>query len=187
MKKIPTDVAGAWIIENHTHKDARGSFMRVYCRDTFQELGIDVEPSQISLSFNSYRGTLRGLHAQDVPHEEAKLVTCTSGLLFDVVVDLRENSPTYGRWSATTLTAGDGRAFFIPKGCAHGFQTLESNTTVLYQITSPFSPEARIGVRWNDDMLAIAWPLAPTLISDADKLLPDWQAFTDARQSSLNK
>lgn len=187
MKKIPTDVADAWIIENHIHKEARGSFVRVYCRDTFHELGINVEASQISLSFNSYRGTLRGLHAQDVPHEEAKLVTCASGVLFDVVVDLRENSPSYGRWAATTLSAGDGRALFVPKGCAHGFQTLESNTTVLYQITSPFAPEARIGVRWNDATLAIAWPLAPSLISDADKLLPDWQTFADARQSAPTK
>ncbi len=172
MRAIPTDVDGAFILVGDVHSDDRGSFMRIYCRDAFRGLGIDAEPNQISLSFNVERGTLRGLHAQHAPHEEAKLITCVAGSIFDVAVDLREGSPSYGRWAAVTLRAGKGSSFYIPKGCAHGFQTLEANTTVAYHITTAYAVRARYGVRWDDPKLAIPWPLPPSKISEADQRLP---------------
>lgn len=174
MDALPTDVHGAFVLQANVHKDERGAFMRVWCRDTLRDLGLECELLQSSLSFNPLKGTLRGLHAQCPPHEEVKLVTCVAGSLFDVAVDLRKNSPTYGLWAAVTLMAGDGRSFYIPKGCGHGFQTLEPDTTVAYHITSPYVPEARGGVRWNDPKLAIRWPLPPSVVSDADGLLPDF-------------
>jgi dTDP-4-dehydrorhamnose 3,5-epimerase len=172
MRSTRTDIGGVFILSADVHRDDRGAFARAYCRDTFRDLGIDAEPHQISLSFNVERGTLRGLHAQHAPHEEAKLITCAAGSIFDVAVDLREGSPSYGRWTAVTLNAGDGRSFYIPKGCAHGFQTLEANTTVAYQITTAYAVQASFGVRWNDPKLAIPWPLAPGKISVADQRLP---------------
>lgn len=181
MRAIPTDVAGAFMTEGQVFSDDRGSFTRLYCHTTFRQLGIDAEPNQISLSFNHERGTLRGMHLQRAPHEEAKLVTCAAGALFDVAVDLRPDSPTFGRWAAVTLRAGDGRSFFIPRGCAHGFQTLEPNTTVAYQITAPFDADARLGVRWDDPDLAINWPMTPTRMSDADRNWPLLKTFADHR------
>jgi dTDP-4-dehydrorhamnose 3,5-epimerase len=180
MRRLATDVAGAFIVVSEVHEDARGSFIRVWCRDTFRDLDLDGEPAQVNLSFNPQPGTLRGLHAQRPPYEEAKLVTCVSGSLFDVAVDLRRDSRSYGRYAVVTLRAGDGRSFFIPKGCGHGFQTLEANTTIAYQITTPFVPEARAGVRWDDPRLAIPWPLPPSIVSDADLRLPN---FDEATQS----
>jgi len=171
-KKTPTGIVGAFVIEMDVQRDARGSFLRVWCRDLFRDLGLDSDLAQTSLSFNQHAGTVRGLHGQRAPYEETKLVTCAAGSLFDVAVDLRKNSQSYGRWAAVTLTAGDGRSFYIPKGCLHGFQTLEPCTIVAYHISTPYASEAGFGLRWSDPRLAIPWPLSPSHISEADRNWP---------------
>jgi dTDP-4-dehydrorhamnose 3,5-epimerase len=172
VKTVPTDIAGAYVIDAEPHDDPRGTFTRLYCRESFDALDLDIDPAQTSLSFNPIRGTLRGLHFQLPPHEETKLVSCVAGSLFDVVVDLRKESPTYGRWTAITLDAAGGRSLFVPKGCAHGFQTLVANTAILYHISAPYSPEASRGIRWDDPALAIPWPLPLSEMSARDQQLP---------------
>lgn len=168
-----TDIPGVVVVESEPALDERGSFARAYCRREFSEHGIDFTPAQISSSTNTRRGTLRGLHYQAAPHSEAKLVSCTRGSLFDVAVDLREGSATYGRWAAAELSGSNRRALFIPPGCAHGFQTLEDETELLYLISEPYHADLQRGVRWDDPDLAIHWPEAPErVISDRDLNLP---------------
>ena len=162
------------IVEPECHVDERGSFARTYCRSEFAEHGIDFVPVQISASSNTRRGTLRGLHFQAEPLAEAKVVTCTSGSVFDVAVDLRTDSPTYGRWIGVELTRANRRAAFVPAGCAHGFQTLEDNTELLYFISEFYDPSLQRGVRWDDPALEIDWPLTPTVISERDRSFPDF-------------
>lgn len=172
MKAIPTDIAGVYVVDAEPHVDSRGTVSRLYCRETFESLGLDLEPAQTSLSINPVRGTLRGLHYQRSPHEEAKLVSCAAGSLFDVAVDLRRGSPTYGRWTAVTLNAETGRSLLVPKGCAHGFQTLTADTVILYHLSTAYHPDASTGIRWNDPEIAIPWPLPPTEMSMRDRELP---------------
>ena len=168
-----TDIKGAWIIEPERREDERGFFARTWCRRAFEERGLDGDLVQCSVSFNRRRGTVRGLHYQARPHGEAKLVRCTRGAIFDVLVDLREGSPTYGKWTAAELTAENRKMLFAPEGFAHGFQTLADEAEVLYQISSYYRPESARGVRWNDPTLAIAWPLADgCIVSERDRSLP---------------
>jgi len=168
-------VDGVYVIEPERRVDERGSFERMYCRREYAEHGISFEPLQISVSSNSRRGTLRGLHYQAEPHEEAKVVSCTRGSAFDVAVDLRPGSPTYGRWEIVELSRGNGRAVFVPEGCAHGFQTLEDDTDLLYLISEFYDPELQRGVRWDDPGLEIEWPEEPTVMSERDRDFPDFQ------------
>jgi dTDP-4-dehydrorhamnose 3,5-epimerase len=167
-----TEVRDVVVVEAEPARDERGSFARTYCRDEFAGHGIDFVPVQISRSTNRRKGTLRGLHFQAPPQEEAKLVSCTRGAAFDVAVDLRAGSPTYGRWTGIELTE-EGRSVYIPPGCAHGFQTLEDDTELLYLISVPYEPSLQRGIRWDDPRLAIDWP-DPELrvLSPRDEQLP---------------
>jgi dTDP-4-dehydrorhamnose 3,5-epimerase len=172
MQFRETVLSGVWIVEVDPAADERGFFARTFCADTFAESGLVSDFPQCSISFNRTRGTLRGLHLQCEPHGEAKLVRCTAGALFDVAVDLRRTSSTFGRWVGVTLSAQNRRAFYISEGCAHGFLTLVDNTEVFYQISRRYVPEAFRGVRWNDPDLAITWPIPIEIISPRDAALP---------------
>jgi dTDP-4-dehydrorhamnose 3,5-epimerase len=168
-----TEISGVFLVETDPAVDERGEFVRRYCREEFAEHGLDFSPVQVSTSSNRRRGTLRGLHFQAPPKPEAKLVCCLRGAVFDVAVDLRSSSPSHGRWTAVELTAANGRGLYIPPGCAHGFQTLEDDTEVLYLITQPYESSLQRGVRWDDPTLGIEWPEEPTAISERDRSFPD--------------
>lgn len=172
----PTALPGAYLIEPARVTDKRGHFARTYDAEAFSAAGLDPRIAQCSASFNVHEGTLRGLHYQAAPHGEAKLVRCTRGAIFDVAVDLRPDSPTYLRWQAFELSADNGRAFFIPTGCAHGFQTLADGTEILYQISVPYVPGVGRGVRWDDPAFGIRWPDPPAhgrTMSPRDAAYPD--------------
>lgn len=166
-----TPLPGLIEIEATPHTDARGSFARAFCIEEFREAGIDFQPAQTSLSTNTSALTLRGLHFQRPPFAEAKLVRAVSGRAFDVAVDLRPGG-TYGRWHGIELCAIRMNAVFIPEGFAHGFLTLEPDTTLLYQIAPAHMPGHSAGIRWDDKALSIAWPEFPRVISQADSTLP---------------
>jgi dTDP-4-dehydrorhamnose 3,5-epimerase len=161
-------IAGAWLIDIEPARDARGFFARTWCRRELSAQGLEVGIVQESISHNLRRGTVRGLHFQRPPHEETKIVRCTRGAIFDVIVDLRPSSPTYRQWQSVELTAENRRALYIPRGCGHGFQTLLDDTEVFYQISSFFAPEAAAGYRYDDQAFAIAWPMPVTVISERD-------------------
>ncbi len=175
MRFVPVGLGGAYLIELEPHEDERGSFARIWCRDELAEQGLDPELAQCSVSRNPRAGTLRGMHFQRKPHEETKMVRCVSGAAFDVIVDLRPESPTRGRWFGATLDSERGSAMYVPKGFAHGFQTLVDDTDVLYLISHPYIPAAGTGVRWDDGALGIDWPEVPIrTISDRDRSWPDF-------------
>lgn len=168
-----TALAGAVIVDVEPHRDSRGFFARTYCAREFAEHGLDPAIAQCSISHNMRRDTLRGMHFQHAPHAEAKLVRCTRGAIHDVIVDLRPGSSTRGRWIGVDLTAANRRALYVPRGFAHGFQTLEDDTEVAYQISEFYAPGFDGGLRWDDPRLAIDWPPADgRIISDKDLALP---------------
>lgn len=169
-----TKLAGAFIIDLERRTDERGFFARSWCEDEFAARGIHLPPLQANLSSNPTRGTLRGMHYQLPPHEESKLVRCTRGAIFDVIVDLREESPTFGQWVGVELTADNFRQLLVPGRFAHGFLTLEPHTDVAYQVSAKYAPGAERGLRWNDPALGIAWPAAPELVSAKDQNHPDF-------------
>ena len=164
--------AGAYRIEPQLMVDERGAFARRFCADEFRALGLETDLVQRSISFNARAGTLRGMHFQRPPHLEAKTVRCTRGAIFDVMVDLREGSPIYGRWHGEELTADNRLTLYIPKGFAHGFQSLVDNTEVDYEITPAYAPGAAAGFRFDDPALGITWPITGTIISERDVALP---------------
>jgi dTDP-4-dehydrorhamnose 3,5-epimerase len=168
-----TGLAGAWLIETEPSGDARGSFARTYCDREFGERGIAFRAVQCSTSYNSRRGTLRGIHLQAGDAAEEKLVRCTRGAIYDVIVDLRDASPTRRQWFAAELTADNGRMLYIPKGFGHGFMTLADGAEVFYQISQFYDPRAARGVRWNDPALAIRWPAGEPILSERDRAYPD--------------
>ncbi len=175
MKFHETPLNGACIIEMDKIEDERGFFARAWCQTEFLQHGIIPDLVQCNVSFNPKRNTLRGLHYQVKPHEEAKLVRCTQGAIYDVIVDLRPESPSFKRWFAVELTARNHRSLYIPGGCAHGFQTLVDNTEVFYQMSTVYCPEAARGLRWNDPLFQIEWPpCAARLVSDRDRNYPDF-------------
>ena len=174
MKFIPTLIPGVVKIVPEPQTDARGSFARTYCEATFLSHGLEPVDIQCNISVNSKRGTLRGLHYQAPPAEEAKLVRCVRGRLFDVAVDLRPESPAFRQWLGVELGAEEGLALYIPRGCAHGFLTLADDTAVYYHMGSEYAPDLARGVRWNDPAFAIAWPFAPLHISERDAAFPDF-------------
>ena len=170
----PAPIAGVFLVALERIEDERGSFARTFDRAAFRAHGLDPTVAQCNLSTNRRRGTLRGLHWQAAPHQEHKLVRVTRGAIWDVAVDLREGSPTRGRHFAAVLSAANGDALFVPAGCAHGFVTLEDDSELVYQISTPYSAAHARGVRWDDPELAIPWPLAPAVISERDGGLPSW-------------
>ncbi|HEV2845957.1 MAG TPA: dTDP-4-dehydrorhamnose 3,5-epimerase [Thermoanaerobaculia bacterium] len=167
-----TPLPGAWVLEPERFEDERGFFARTYCRRDFADRGLDPDIAQCSVSYNHRRGTLRGLHFQAAPHEEVKLVRVTRGAVWDVIVDVRPGSPTFKKYFGVILSAEAGNALYIPKGMAHGFQTLEDATEVFYQISAFYAPEAARGYRWDDPAFVIPWPEPPSVISDKDRNLP---------------
>lgn len=174
MKFTPLSLPGVLQIDIEPAEDTRGFFARVFCAEEFTAHGLPSAFAQHAVSFNRLAGTLRGLHYQQAP-QEAKLVRCLRGAAYDVVVDLRPDSVHYARWCAVELSAERHNAIFVPKGCAHGFQTLTDATELLYQIDVPFEASAAAGIRWDDPTLAIAWPVAKPILSQRDRDLP-WLA-----------
>jgi dTDP-4-dehydrorhamnose 3,5-epimerase len=169
----PTLLAGAFVIEPELNPDRRGFFARTYCRTEFSAHHIELEVVQSSIAFNAKRGTLRGLHYQSPPFEEAKLVYCPKGGIFDVIVDLRPGSPTRYQWAGFELNESNHRMLFAPAGVAHGYQTLEDDTTVFYQISEAYHPECARGLRWNDPAIGIIWPpIENRVISVRDREFP---------------
>jgi dTDP-4-dehydrorhamnose 3,5-epimerase len=164
-----TAVSGSYLIETKTIGDARGSFTEVFQLRELAARGWRGSFVRSALSHNYQRGTLRGMHFQRAPHSEAKLVMCVRGSVFDVVADVRPDSPTFGKWAAYTLTPDNRLALFLPEGVAHGYQTLEDDTTVYYQMGDYYSPQLGDGICWNDPTLAIEWPLPPSALSDQDQ------------------
>ena len=168
-----TKIPGAFLILPEALEDERGLFARTWCHLDFESRGLNPGLVQCSTSFNTHAHTLRGLHYQCAPHLEAKLVRCTRGAVFDVMADLRKDSPAFGQWIGEELSADNRKMFYIPEGLAHGFQTLEDKTEILYQISTYFAPQSAAGLRWDDPDLAIEWPLArDRIISDRDRKLP---------------
>ncbi len=176
LKLVPTALPGAWLIEPEPLADERGFFARTFCAEEFRAHGLDPAVAQCSVSYNRQRGTLRGMHYQASPHGEAKLVRCTRGAIFDVIVDLRPDSPSRRRWFAAELTEDNRRMLYAPEGFAHGFLTLAAGSEVLYQISAAYRPEFQRGFRWDDPAVAIAWPEAPSLVSARDRSLPGVEA-----------
>ena len=166
------ELSGAFLVDLERIEDDRGFFARAFCADEMAARGLATTFVQSNISYNRRRGTLRGLHYQAPPHEEAKLVRCIRGAIFDVIVDLRAGSPTLHRSHAVELSAANRRALYVPPGFAHGFQSLTDDAEVLYLMSAAYQPEAARGVRYDDPALAIAWPLPPTAISDKDRALP---------------
>jgi dTDP-4-dehydrorhamnose 3,5-epimerase len=171
----PTRLAGLWLVEIEPRADERGHFARTWCAREFAGHGLDTRLVQTSLSFNRRRGTLRGMHFQRPPHAEVKLVRCTRGAIWDVAIDLRPQSPTYGGWQGFELSAGNAAALYIPEGFAHGFQTLADESEVFYQMSAFYAPEAAAGVRYDDPAFGIDWPLPVASIAPRDAAWPDYR------------
>jgi dTDP-4-dehydrorhamnose 3,5-epimerase len=171
---LETPLAGAFLIEPERHEDSRGFFARTWCQREAEAHGVNPRVVQCSISFNARRGTLRGLHYQAAPREEAKLVRCTRGSIHDVIVDLRPASPTRCRHFAATLTSESRRMLYVPEGFAHGFQTLEDDTEVFYQMSEFYAPDCARGVRWNDPAFSIEWPVPEPIMLDRDRAYPDF-------------
>jgi dTDP-4-dehydrorhamnose 3,5-epimerase len=170
----PLEIPGVFAIEAERQTDTRGFFAKTWSAEQFRAQGLNPALAEASVSHNPKAGTLRGLHFQTEPHEEAKLVRCTQGAIFDVAVDLRPSSPTFKRYAALELTAENRLALYVPEGCAHGFLTLTEHCEVLYLISQTYAPEHSAGVRWDDPAFAIAWPHPPTLMSTRDRNYPDF-------------
>jgi dTDP-4-dehydrorhamnose 3,5-epimerase len=172
VKFQESPLAGAYTIEMDRLEDERGFFARSYCAQEFAAHGLATHMPQSSVSFNPGRGTLRGMHYQAEPHAEDKLVRCTAGAIYDVIVDLRPRSPTLRRWFGVELSAVNHRSLFVPRGLAHGFITLRDETEVLYMISAPYVPGFERGVRWNDPAIGISWPMAPSAVAARDAAYP---------------
>lgn len=170
-----TKLKGAFLIEPELMKDERGFFARSFCENEFKGHGLKSRVLQCNLSFNSAKGTVRGMHYQTAPFAEAKLVSCTRGGVYDVIIDLRPDSSTYCQWFAAELTTENYRMLYIPEGFAHGFQTLSENAIVFYQMYGFYHPEAARGVRWDDPAFAIRWPLTARNITEKDRTYKDFQ------------
>lgn len=164
-----TKLNGAFIIELERMEDERGFFARSFCRKEFEDHGLNPNLIQCSISFNKKKGTLRGMHYQVKPHEEVRLVRCTRGAMYDVILDLRIDSHAFKQWVAVELTAENRKMVYVPRGFVHGFQTLEDDTEVFYQMAELYHPESATGVRWDDPAFQIAWPITPPIISARDR------------------
>ena len=167
-----TKLKGAFVIDLERREDSRGFFARAFCQHEFTDHGLKPIIAQANLAHNRQKGTIRGMHFQYPPAAETKLVRCTRGMIFDVVIDLRPSSPTYCQWEAVDLSADNYRALYIPEYCAHGFQTLEDGCEVFYQMYEFYAPEYASGVRWDDPAFGISWPVPEPIISERDRSYP---------------
>ncbi len=175
MQVIETSIAGVYLVTPAALVDARGHFARQWDEDTFRRHGLTTRFPQCNSSFSAAAGTLRGLHYQAPPHGEAKYLRCIAGRLFDVVADVRRDSPTFGHWLGTEMSAANRQWIYVPDGVAHGFLTLEDNTEVLYPVSAAYEPKAERGIRWNDPAFDIVWPFPPMRMSDKDA---QWDDFS---------
>lgn len=172
MKFTGLEIPGSFLIDLEPFVDDRGFFARAWCADEFAAAGIDAAFVQANIGRNKHRGTLRGLHYQEAPHAEAKLVRCTRGAVYDVLVDLRPESPTYRAWFGSELSAENHRMLFVPEGCAHGYQSLTDDAEVYYQVSSRYAPGAERGIRYDDPAIGVRWPLPISNISPKDRAWP---------------
>lgn len=175
MKFQETELQGVWLVDLDRREDNRGFFARTYCEKEFAAHGLTTRFVQCNLSSNRRRGTLRGMHFQNEPKPEIKLVRCVRGSVYDVVADLRRDSSTYQKWIGVELSAANGRALYIPAGIAHGFQTLEDETELYYHMGEFYDPSLAAGVRWNDPAFGFVWPLSDPILSEKDAAYPDYQ------------
>jgi dTDP-4-dehydrorhamnose 3,5-epimerase len=184
-----TKLKGAFVIEPEKLEDERGFFARTRCRDKFTQRGLNPHIAQCNISFNQKRGTLRGMHYQIAPHAEVRTVRCTRGAIHDVIIDMRPDSPTFTQWVSLELNAENRRILYVPEGFAHGFQTLEDDTEVFYEVSVFYAPEYVRGVRWNDPAFGIQWPPADRTISHRDRTYPDFilSSLTAAEAATSNR
>ena len=178
MEFTETAVEGCFLIEVEPRGDDRGFFARGFCRREFEAHGLNPNVAQANLSFNRDKGTLRGMHFQMPPHAENKLVRCTRGSIFDVALDLREESRTYLRWAGATLSAENHSMLYVSEGCAHGYLTLEDDSEVFYLVSEFYAPDCEGGVLWNDPAFGIGWPAAPAIVSERDRSHPLFEEST---------
>jgi len=169
-----TKLPGVFLIEPERLEDGRGFFARTWCQREFEAHGLNPRLVQCSISYNKKKGTLRGMHYQVAPYEEAKLVRCTMGAIYDVIIDMRPDSLTFKQWVAIELTAENRKMLYVPEGIAHGFQTMVDNTEVFYQMSEFYHPECTQGVRWNDPTFDVNWPLPVNVIAEKDNAYPFW-------------
>jgi dTDP-4-dehydrorhamnose 3,5-epimerase len=170
-----TKLRGVFEIDLELRCDERGFFARSWCQQEFEKQGLNPNLAQCSVSFNVKKGTLRGMHFQATPSPETKVVRCTMGAIYDVVVDLRSESPTFRHWIGVVLTPQNRHMIYVPEGCAHGFMTLQDESEIFYQISEFFAPELSRGVRWDDPAFGIAWPEKVEVISERDRTYPDFK------------
>lgn len=176
MKFTETNLKGAFIVGIEKLNDDRGFFARSWCQREFEDLGLTSRVLQANVSYNRQKGTLRGMHYQIAPYQECKLVRCTSGAIYDVIIDLRPDSPTYKQWTGVELTADNYAMLFVPEDFAHGFQTLTDTTEITYQVSQFYTPGSEKGIRFDDPTFDIQWPQEVTIISDKDRTWPDFVA-----------
>lgn len=182
-----TALPGAFVIDLEPHRDERGFFARGWCEREFEEHGLDPRVAQCNLSYNDLKGTLRGMHYQVAPHEEVKLVRCIRGSIYDVIIDLRPESPAYMNWVGVELSAENRRSLYVPEGFAHGYVTLEDETETFYQVSEFYTPGAEAGVRWNDPAFAIEWPdVDVRVISEKDRAWPDFEPAGQSPERKVN-
>jgi dTDP-4-dehydrorhamnose 3,5-epimerase len=174
MRFHQTDIPGVFQIHLEANVDDRGFFARSWCQKEFQRHALNDQIVQCSVSFSKKKGTLRGMHYQAAPYPETKVVSCTKGAIYDVVIDLRRASTAYRHWVGVQLTAADRNMIYVPEGCAHGFITLEDETEVLYKMSEFYHPDLAEGVRWDDPAFAVSWPVPVEVISDRDRSYPDF-------------
>ncbi|WP_378950642.1 dTDP-4-dehydrorhamnose 3,5-epimerase [Pelosinus sp. sgz500959] len=170
----PTTLFDAYVIEPEFIQDERGFFARAWCKEEFLKHGLNANLVQCNLAYNKIAGTLRGMHYQKEPYQEAKLVSCLNGIIYDVIIDLRETSPTFKKWEAFELSSDNRRMLYVPEGFAHGYFTMSDHVTVFYQVSEFYHPECEQGVRWDDLAFGIKWPSNPTSISEKDKKYGDF-------------
>lgn len=173
-------IPDAYVIDLEKYEDDRGFFARAFCQNEFAEHGLAQEMVQTNVSYSAQRGTLRGMHYQEAPHREAKLVRCTRGALYDVIVDVRPDSETYTEWMGVKLTMDTHRMLYVPEGFAHGFLTLADDTEVIYQVSEFYAPEAEQGLRYDDPAIGIEWPIDVAVISEKDTSWPDFEVHAPA-------
>ncbi len=175
MKFTETRLQGAFVVDLKKMEDERGFFARAFCHNEFEQHGMVPDVVQANMSWNQVSGTLRGMHYQHHPYQETKFIRCTRGAIFDVIIDLRKESPTHGQWVGIELTADNRSALFVPRDFAHGFITLTDDTEVLYLVSQSYQPGSEGGIRWNDPRFGIEWPIEPVCISEKDANWPDYQ------------